>query len=150
MSGLQAVLPADADNVCVMRIRHVVPKQALMMEFFNTMILMLAVAGATDPVNEKKMDSLSLRIGFIVTGLILTMDTYTVAGKNPARAFAPAFLYNNWQEPWLYQVGPFGGATLGALLYRFVFDGHHKHSLHNTLIKHSFSLRNFFKMFCKK
>lgn len=141
----QAVLPLHVDNVCVTHIHHVVPKQALVMEFFNTMILMFAVSGATDILNEKNRDSLSLRIGFIVTGLVMTLDPYTAAGKNPARAFAPALLYNNWKDHWLYQVGPFCGAVLGALLFRFVFDVRRKHSLHNALVKYSFNLWRCFR-----
>lgn len=127
-------MPTDVESVCVTQVHEVSVLQALAMELVNTMILMLAVAGASDPTNRQNKNTLNLRVALVVTVLIITMDPYTHAGKNPARSLSPAILFNQWQDQWLYQVGPFCGATLGALIYRFIFDVRNKYSLHSKLL----------------
>ncbi len=63
----------------------------------------------------------------VAIGLVLTMDilmgaTLTGASMNPARSFGPALVMFLRQQQemgyfWMYLVGPFLGATVGALLY---------------------------------
>lgn len=40
---------------------------------------------------------------------------------NPSRSFGTAFISNNWENHWVYWVGPIAGATAAALLYTLVF-----------------------------
>ena len=68
----------------------------------------------------------------VAIGLVLTMDiimggALTGGSMNPARTFGPAFvLYSldgvSMGYVWLYFVGPFFGAAVGAILYDRVFS----------------------------
>jgi MIP family channel proteins len=66
----------------------------------------------------------------VAIGLVLTMDiimggTLTGASMNPARTFGPAVVMRNVQNMdyfWMYLIGPFIGATVGALLYDQMFS----------------------------
>ena len=65
----------------------------------------------------------------VAIGLVLTMDilmggTLTGGSMNPARTFGPAVALRNVQPMdyfWMYLIGPFIGATVGALLYDQMF-----------------------------
>jgi glycerol uptake facilitator-like aquaporin len=39
---------------------------------------------------------------------------------NPARSFGPALAAGEWDDFWVYVVGPFFGAALGALVYQLL------------------------------
>ena len=39
---------------------------------------------------------------------------------NPARSFGPALASGEWHDFWVYLVGPFAGAVLGAVAYQAV------------------------------
>jgi len=39
---------------------------------------------------------------------------------NPARPLGPAIVSGQWQDLWLYVVGPIVGAALGAFAYQAV------------------------------
>ncbi len=44
----------------------------------------------------------------------------TGASMNPARSLAPALLWWNWEDQWLYVAGPALGAVAGVLAYQFI------------------------------
>jgi glycerol uptake facilitator-like aquaporin len=44
----------------------------------------------------------------------------TGASMNPARSLGPALAAGEWQDFWVYIVGPVIGALLGALAYELV------------------------------
>ena len=66
----------------------------------------------------------------VAIGLVLTMDilmgaTLTGASMNPARTFGPAFVLQMQAGKdlgyfWMYLIGPFIGATIGAFLYDYL------------------------------
>jgi aquaporin TIP len=68
----------------------------------------------------------------VAIGLVLTMDiimggALTGGSMNPARTLGPALVLNllkgdSMSYVWLYFVGPFLGAAVGALLYDRVFS----------------------------
>lgn len=62
----------------------------------------------------------------LAIGLVLTMDiimggSLTGASMNPARTFGPALALGDLSYIWMYFVGPFAGAAVGALLYDRMF-----------------------------
>jgi aquaporin Z len=56
-------------------------------------------------------------IGLVVTMDILFGGPITGAAVNPARAFGPELVFNDWTNAWVYYVGPLLGGGLAALLY---------------------------------
>jgi glycerol uptake facilitator-like aquaporin len=65
-------------------------------------------------------------LGGVAIGLVLTMDILmggplTGASMNPARTFGPAFVMRHLDYFWMYLIGPFLGAGIGALLYDRMF-----------------------------
>uniref|UniRef100_A0A4W5NXF9 Lens fiber major intrinsic protein n=1 Tax=Hucho hucho TaxID=62062 RepID=A0A4W5NXF9_9TELE len=80
-------------------------------EVFLTMQLVICIFAVTDERRNGRMGSAALSIGFMY---------YTGAGMNPARSFAPAVLFRNFVNHWVYWVGPMIGGAMGALLYDFM------------------------------
>jgi MIP family channel proteins len=88
------------------------------LEAVMTAVLLLAVFGtAVDPRGPKVG---GLAIGLAVAADILFGGTLTGAAMNPARWFGPAVAagaFDNWYVWW---IGPFLGAIVVALLYRYL------------------------------
>ncbi|CAB1329386.1 unnamed protein product [Coregonus sp. 'balchen'] len=89
-------------------------------EVFLTMQLVICIFAVTDERRNGRLGSAALSIGFAVTVGHLMGMYYTGAGMNPARSFAPAVLFRNFVNHWVYWVGPMIGGGLGALLYDFM------------------------------
>ncbi|XP_017770645.1 PREDICTED: aquaporin AQPAe.a-like [Nicrophorus vespilloides] len=107
---------------CHTTIFMVTEVQALFIEFIATMLLCLAVSGLWDENNDNRGDSIPIKIGLILTGLIIATANYTGASFNTFRSLAPAVFYNEWEHHWIYWVGPNLGGALGALIYRFLLQ----------------------------
>jgi aquaporin Z len=56
-------------------------------------------------------------IGLVVAMDILFGGPITGAAMNPARAFGPELVFNDWTDAWVYYVGPLLGGAAAALLY---------------------------------
>ncbi|KAI2649694.1 lens fiber major intrinsic -like protein [Labeo rohita] len=93
---------------------------ATTIEIFLTLQLVVVVFAVTDERRNGRLGSAALSIGFsVLVGHLLGMY-YTGAGMNPARSFAPAVLFRNFINHWVYWVGPMIGGAMGALLYDFL------------------------------
>jgi MIP family channel proteins len=92
---------------------------ALLYEVLLTAILMfviMAVATDTRAVGA----GAAIAIGGTVVLDILVGGQLTGASLNPARSFGPALAAGQWQDFWIFVVGPVLGACLGALAYQFI------------------------------
>jgi MIP family channel proteins len=58
-----------------------------------------------------------LVIGFAVFVIHLVAIPLTGTGANPARTFGPALVQGDWDDHWVYWVGPLLGAALAGLSY---------------------------------
>jgi len=97
------------------------PAQGFGAELMFTFILVFFVLSITD--DKKTVDTYGtvLGIGVCITTIHLIMIPMTGCGINPARAFGPAVVMNEWDDHWVYWVGPIVAAPLAAFVYNFVF-----------------------------
>jgi len=92
---------------------------ALVYELLMTAFLMfviMAVATDTRAVGA----AAAIAIGGTIGLEALFGGPVTGASMNPARSFAPALLAGEWEDFWIYVVGPVAGAALGAFAYQLV------------------------------
>jgi MIP family channel proteins len=92
---------------------------ALVYEALLTAVLMfviMAVATDTRAVGA----GAAIAIGGTVGLDALFGGPVTGASMNPARSFGPALAAGEWDDFWLYVVGPVVGAGLGAFAYQLV------------------------------
>lgn len=80
------------------------------------MFVIMAVATDTRAVGA----AAAIAIGGTVGLDALFGGPVTGASMNPARSFGPALAAGEWQDFWLYVLGPVAGAALGAVAYQFV------------------------------
>uniref|UniRef100_G1TN20 Aquaporin-1 n=2 Tax=Leporidae TaxID=9979 RepID=G1TN20_RABIT len=94
--------------------------QGLGIEIIGTLQLVLCVLATTDRRRRDLGGSAPLAIGFSVAlGHLLAID-YTGCGINPARSFGSAVLTHNFNNHWIFWVGPFIGGALAVLIYDFI------------------------------
>ena len=87
----------------------------IMLTFF-LMFVIMAVATDTRAVGQ----AAALAIGAVVGLEALFAGPISGASMNPARSLGPALVDWVWTAQWVYVTAPFVGATLGALLYRWL------------------------------
>lgn len=109
------------NSCCNVAGEHVAVWQSLITEMLMTFILIMMVCSAVDPRNKHSMDSLAIRFGLAITGLVFIGGEYSSAGLNPSRSLAPAIINNYWENHWVFWVGPLTGSAAAATLYRLVF-----------------------------
>jgi MIP family channel proteins len=94
---------------------------AVVVEAVLTFFLVIVVfATAVDPRGAFKQIS-GLAIGFTIALGILMSGVLTGGMMNPARAFGPQLLADNWKHFWIWYVGPFAGAVIAASLYELLY-----------------------------
>jgi len=99
------------------------PFGGFIMEMLLTMLLVLVVyATAVDKRNNSSPMLPPLLIGLTVTVAHLVCIPYTGTSINPARSLGPAIIKNQWDDHWVFWVGPIAGGAIGGLLYKFVFS----------------------------
>jgi MIP family channel proteins len=89
----------------------------LVCELIGTFVLMWAIMGtAVNPRGEKAW------AGFVIGGAlgfgVMVFGPLTGAGFNPARSLGPAIVSGDFDNFWIYLVGPIAGALLAAFGYR--------------------------------
>jgi aquaporin TIP len=92
----------------------------LVVEIILTFVLVFTVfATAMDP---RGMGNLAP----IAIGLAVLIDHFvgvplTGASMNPARSFGPALVAGEWDDHWVYWVGPLAGGALAGLIYYYAY-----------------------------
>ncbi|CAI9557417.1 unnamed protein product [Staurois parvus] len=94
--------------------------QALAVELFTTMQLVLCVFGTTDSRRTDNTGFPALSIGLSVALGHLLGIYFTGCSMNPARSFGPAIITGNFESHWVFWVGPMCGAIFAALIYNYL------------------------------
>jgi aquaporin Z len=94
------------------------------LEVLATFALMIVILGsAVDPRGVGKDAKVGgFAIGLTVAACILAIGPLTGASMNPCRSFGPALVGGHWDVHWVYWVAPIAGASLAALVWKFVME----------------------------
>uniref|UniRef100_A0A670KGA0 Aquaporin-2 n=1 Tax=Podarcis muralis TaxID=64176 RepID=A0A670KGA0_PODMU len=99
---------------------------AVTMELFLTFQLVLCIFASTDDRRGDNLGSPALSIGFsVVLGHLLGIY-YTGCSMNPARSFGPAVIVGEFDNHWVFWLGPMAGAVVASLLYHYALFPHAK------------------------
>jgi aquaporin Z len=119
---LWAVIPSEQfqQNLGIPRLFDgLSPLAGIAIEAVLTAVLLLAVFGTAIDPRAPKVGGLA--IGLAVAADILMGGALTGAAMNPARWFGPAAVTWNWDNSYVWILGPLIGAAVASLLYRYVF-----------------------------
>ena len=95
--------------------------EGLLLEVIMTAFLVLVIFNVA--VSNKGWGlNAPIAIGLAVALIHLVGVPFTGASVNPARSFGPALVTNEWEDFWVYLVGPFGGAALVAIVWMWWKD----------------------------
>jgi aquaporin TIP len=93
---------------------------AVLVEVILTFILVFTVfAAAMDPRGLGNLAPIAIGLAVLIDHLIGV--PLTGASMNPARSFGPALVAGEWDDQWVYWVGPLLGGAIAGLLYYFVY-----------------------------
>jgi aquaporin TIP len=93
--------------------------RGLVIEAILTFFLMYVIYGVA--VDSRGAHAIApLAIGLTITMDILMGGPLTGAAMNPARSFGPALVQNDWQDAWIYWLGPIVGALAAAVLFNYI------------------------------
>jgi aquaporin Z len=122
---LRQVLPAEAKSYAHLGAPalglHVTAASGVVIEAVLTFFLVWVVfATAVDPGGAFKQIA-GLAIGFTIALDIIFAGGLTGAAMNPARAFGPQLVANEWANWWVWYVGPAAGGVIAACLYEMLY-----------------------------
>lgn len=95
--------------------------EGLLMEIILTAFLVAVIFNTA--VSRKGWGlNAPIAIGLAVTAIHFVAVPFTGASVNPARSFGPALVANEWDNFWVYIVGPSAGGLLVAAFWLFFKD----------------------------
>jgi glycerol uptake facilitator protein len=83
------------------------------------LLVWTVVAVAVNP--RAARDWAGLAIGGVLGLQVMILGPLTGGSINPARWFGPALVGTQWDDFWLYILGPLGGGVLAAVIYWYLF-----------------------------
>jgi aquaporin Z len=83
-------------------------------------LVWVVFATAVDPRGSLKQVA-GLAIGLTITFDALVGLGLTGAAMNPARAFGPQLVANDWSHFWVWYVGPIAGGAIAAFIYEGLY-----------------------------
>ncbi|KFQ30442.1 Aquaporin-2, partial [Merops nubicus] len=95
--------------------------QAVTVELFLTLQLVLCIFASTDERREDNLGSPALSIGLSVAVGHLLGIRYTGCSMNPARSFAPAVIVGDFSDHWrVFWGGPVVGPAAASIIYNYI------------------------------
>ncbi|KAJ8412181.1 hypothetical protein AAFF_G00144480 [Aldrovandia affinis] len=96
--------------------------QGFVVELLITFQMIFIVFATCDPNSYNLQSSAAMSIGISVTIGHLFAIPYTGASMNPARSLGPAIVTGEWNNHWMYWLGPILGGIIAASLYKHFLD----------------------------
>lgn len=100
------------------------PAMGILLEAAGTFLLACAALVASSRIRQPGRQALF--VGGTLAVLILLIGPLTGAGFNPARSLGPSIASGYFSNLYVYFVGPFLGALIAGLAFRFVSSGAHR------------------------
>ncbi|XP_026461702.1 aquaporin AQPAe.a isoform X3 [Ctenocephalides felis] len=95
---------------------------AVAVELLVTFILVMTVHAVCDSNREDHSRiNAPAAIGLAVLCCHIGFIQFTGCSMNSARALGPAVILNDFNEHWVYWVGPIAGGVLAGLIYKYIF-----------------------------
>lgn len=92
----------------------------IIMEIIITFALVFVIfATAVDSGGMGNLAPLAIGLAVLVDHLLAV--SVTGASMNPARSFGPALVAGEWDNHWIYWIGPLIGGGLAGMVYQFSF-----------------------------
>jgi aquaporin Z len=112
--GVPAIIHAKDNPVIIIG-----TGRGLVIEAILTFFLMYVIYGTA--VDSRGAHAIApLAIGLTITMDVLMGGPLTGAAMNPARHFGPALVQNDWQDGWIYWIGPIVGALAAAIVFNYI------------------------------
>jgi aquaporin Z len=94
---------------------------ALLLEAIVTALLVMVILTVTLAEGAAWKGMMApLLIGLVIFTGSVTLGPTSGGSFNPARSFAPAIYDGQWNDLWIYLVGPFAGAIVGGAAWSFL------------------------------
>jgi aquaporin TIP len=92
----------------------------VVVEAILTFVLVFTVfAVAMDPRGPANLAPIAIGLAVLIDHFVGV--PLTGASMNPARSFGPALVANEWDDQWVYWIGPLLGGALAGLVYYVVY-----------------------------
>jgi MIP family channel proteins len=99
---------------------------ALVLEIVATaLFLMVILTVATDPRAAWTGVMAPLLIGLFIFTAAVTVGPASGGSFNPARSLDPVLWNQEWDDVWIYIVGPLAGGVLGAAIWTYLMGERH-------------------------
>ena len=98
---------------------NIAPETALVLEIVLTAILVTVILGTADRY-QLMGPSAAIAVGATIALCGLIALPIEGASMNPARSFGPALIHGEFDQLWIYVIGPLLGATIAVLIARFL------------------------------
>jgi len=99
----------------------VTPIQGCVIEIISTFMLCFTVFSVNDENRNEVKGSVPLAVGICVAAVVMCSGPLTGASLNPARSLGPSIVSGNFEDHWVYWIGPILGAVAAGLIYTHVF-----------------------------
>lgn len=118
---LKVLLPSGASLGATNLSLSITESQGVFMEAIITFLLVLVVHAVTDPKRTDAKGWAPLAIGLTITVSHLAAIPLTGSSMNPARTLGPAVILGEWENLWIYWVGPILGGCAAGGMYKIAF-----------------------------
>lgn len=111
----------EGGGLGVTRLNGINAGQGFAIELFLTFVLVAVIFASTDS-NRSHFGNPAIVIGLTVAMSHLAAVPLTGSSINPARSLGSAAAANDWEDHWVYWVGPIVGGCAAALLYKYFLN----------------------------